>query len=119
MGIATAKVSNARISFKKTLVLCRKLKGIKLDKAKKLLEDLIDKKMHIDGKFFTNASKKILELLKSAEANAKQKNLNMERLFVKIAKVDKGEKFIRPKSRFKFRGREAKSTNIEIVLEER
>jgi large subunit ribosomal protein L22 len=119
MGIAIAKATNARISLKHSLVLCNELKRRKLDKAKKFLEDLISQKTSINGKYYTNASKKFLEILNSAEANAKQKNLNLEKLFIKSIKANKGEKFIRPKSRFKFRGREAKSTNIEIVLEER
>lgn len=58
----------------------------------------------------------MLELIKSAEANAKVKNLDADKLFIKTAKADKSEKFIRPKSRWRFRGREAKSTNIKIVL---
>jgi len=92
---------------------------MKLEKAKKFLQDLIDEKVNIECKYFTKASKKFLELLNTAEANSKQKNLNLEKLFIKAIKVNKGEKFVRPKSRFKYRGREAKSTNIEIVLEER
>lgn len=62
--------------------------------------------------------KKILEILENAEANAKQKNLNLEKLFI-FPKADKGFRLITPKSRAKFRGREAKVTNIEIILRER
>jgi large subunit ribosomal protein L22 len=119
MSTALSKVSNARISFKDSLILCKQLKGMKVEKAKKFLENLIDQKVSIERKYYTKASEKVLEILKTAEANAKQKNLNLEKLFIKIVKPDKGEKFIRPKSRFKFRGKEAKSTNIEIILEER
>ena len=119
MKTVTTKSIGARISLKHSIVLCRKLKGLKLEKAKKLLEDLIKKKVSIDGKYYLNASKTLLKLLNSAEANAKQKNLNLEKLFIKSAKADKGRKFVRPKSRFKFRGRKAKMTNLEIILEER
>jgi len=60
-----------------------------------------------------------LEILSYAEANANVKGLNTERLYVKSAKADKGRTFIRPKTRFKSRGRRAKSTNLKIILEER
>lgn len=119
MTTAMAKVTNARISLKHSLVLCKAIRKKNLNDAKNLLENLINKRSSLDGKYYTNASEKFLEVLQATEANAKQKNLNTEKLFVKIAKADKGNKFIRPKSRFKFRGREAKMTNIEIVLGER
>lgn len=119
MKTVSAKAESARISLKHSLVLCRELKGKKLEKAKRLLEDLTGRKRSLNGKYYTNASKKLLEILKSAEANAIYKNLDAERLFVKSAKADKGRTFIRPKTRWKSRGRRAKSTNIKIVVEER
>lgn len=115
---ARAKFEGARISFKNSLIVCRAISGLSLTKGKKFLEDLISKKVSLNGKYYTNASKKILEILKNAEANAKQKNLNLEKLFI-TAKANKGFRLVTPKSRAKFRGRKAKVTNIEIVLEER
>ena len=38
---------------------------------------------------------------------------------MKVAKADKGYKYVRPKSLAKYRGREAKVTNISVVLEEK
>lgn len=117
MKTASAKILNARISLKNSIVLCKAIRGKRLEKAKRILQDLVDKKINLDGKYYLNAAKQILEIVKSAEANAKAKNLDIEKLFIKKAKVDKGEKFIRPRSRYRFRGREAKSTNITIVVE--
>ena len=119
MKLAEARIENARISLKHSIRICKELKGKKLEKAKKLLEGLIDQKISLDGRYYTNAAKKILEVLKNAEANAKNKNFDLERTFVKLAKADKGEKFLRPRSRWRFRGREAKSTHLTIILEER
>jgi ribosomal protein L22 len=115
----SSKLSDARISFKSSLILSRELKGKRVGSAKQFLDGLINQTTNIDGKHYTTVAKTFLQLLKSAEANARQKNLDTEKLFVKIAKTDKARKFVRPKSRFKFRGREAKTANIEIVLEER
>jgi large subunit ribosomal protein L22 len=119
MAIASAKIEDARISLKHAIIICRNLKNKKIDKAKKFLNDLIERKISLDGKYYTGATKKILEVLENAEANAKEKNLNLERLFIKTAKADKGAGFVRPRSRARFRGRRIKSTNITIELEER
>lgn len=116
--IAKALLRNARISFKHALVICKTIKKKKVEKAKRFLENLIAKKVSLKGKYYTKAATKILKVLESAEANAKNNNLDIKRLFVKEAKANKGERFIRPKSRAKFRGRRAKSTHIEIILKE-
>jgi ribosomal protein L22 len=115
---AKAKFEGARISFKNSLIICKAIRGLSLAKGKKFLEDLIAKKRSLDGKYYCNAAEKILEILENAEANAKQQNLNLEKLFI-FPKVDKGFRLITPKSRAKFRGRKAKVTNIEIILKER
>jgi len=119
MKTATAKFDDARISTKYSLVLSRELKNMQIDKAKDLLTGLVERKRNLKRKYFTLTAKKFLEILENAEANAKQKDLNLDRTFVKVAKANKAGKMMFPKSRSKFRGREAKSTNIEIVLEER
>ena len=113
-----AQANNVRISHKQAMSICRELKGMRLVRAEKFLQNMLDKKENIDGKFYMSASQNILALLKSAEANAKQKNKDVEKLVVKIIKSDKGYKFMRPKSRFKFRGRQAKMSNLTVVLGE-
>lgn len=115
----SAKASGAKISFKKSIEICDELRGKKLSSAKNLLQHLIDKRESLDGKYYTDTAKEFLTLLNSAEANAKQKNLDANKLFVKILKADKGYKFVRPKSLAKFRGRQAKMTNLQITVEER
>ena len=115
----SAKSMGAKISFKNSQEVLRSIRNKKLGVAKKILNDLAKERKPIEKKFYTKASKQILNTLESAEANAKQKNIDTQKLFVKIAKADKGYKFIRPKTTAKFRGRQAKITNIEIVLEER
>lgn len=116
---AVAKATEARVSLKHSRVICKALKGKRLEKGKAMLEDMSIGKVDLDGKYYTSASKKLLELLNAAEANAMQKGMDSTRLFIAAAKPNKGRGFIRPKSRAKLRGRHAKSTNIEIILEER
>ncbi|MDI6806599.1 MAG: uL22 family ribosomal protein [Candidatus Aenigmarchaeota archaeon] len=119
MAIASARLEDARISLKHSIIICKQLKNKRLEWAKTFLNNLIERKISLNGKYYTGATKKILEVLESVEANAKGKNLNLERVFVKTIKADKGAGFIRPRSRFRFRGRRIKSTNITIELEER
>ena len=91
----------------------------RLEKAIDLLEGMSMGKIDLGGKYYTSASKKLLELLNAAGANAAQKGMDSTKLFVAAAKPNKGRGFMRPRSRAKLRGRYAKSTNIEIILEER
>jgi ribosomal protein L22 len=83
------------------------------------LTEILSEKKSFEGKIFPKTTFAFLTLLNSAEANAKQKNLNTEKLFVRIIKADKGYRYVRPKSLAKFRGREAKVTNLSVILEER
>ncbi|MCS7123729.1 MAG: uL22 family ribosomal protein [Candidatus Aenigmarchaeota archaeon] len=100
-----AKIYNAHVSLKKSIEICDLIRYKKVEDAEKLLERMNSK-----------TSKKILELLKNAKENARRLNLNLSKLYIKSAKADKGEKFIRPRSRARFRGRKMKSTHLEIIL---
>jgi len=119
MKTTVAKETSAKVSLKHSRVLCKAIKGKKLDKATKLLGDLVKKRRSLEGKYYTKASKKFLGILKAAGANAKNKNLSLEKLFVKNATANKGEASIRPRTKWNLRGTTSKSTNIEIILEER
>lgn len=109
-----------RISYKQSMQVASAVAGKNLKSAKLLLNEVLGDRKYIDGTHsYPKTTEAFLKLLSSAEANAKQKNLNTEKLFVKVAKADRGYKFVRPKSIAKFRGREAKVTNISVVLEEK
>jgi large subunit ribosomal protein L22 len=113
---AIARIRNARISLKKALVICKELKGKKLQDAKKFLENLINKKISIDGKYYTNTAKVFLELISQAAGNAKFKNMDANKLFIKTVKADKGERMLR----YGRKGlKRRKSTHLTMVVEER
>jgi len=119
MKTAVARFDEARISFKHSMVLREKIKGKKVEDAKSLLSSLISREVDIGGKYYTSASKKFLEIVGYAEANAKAKGFDIAKLFIRNVRTDAGKTFMLPKSRFRHRGRKAKSTNIEIEVEER
>lgn len=116
---ASATFVAERISFKQSQAVAGAIRNKNLAKAKNFLTEVLSEKKNYDGKIFPKTTQAFLTLLNSAEANAKQKNMNTEKLFVRTAKADTGYKYVRPKSLAKFRGREAKVTNISVVLEER
>ena len=105
------------VSYKTAQIVCRKITGMNLEKAKKLLENLVSQKHSLEGRYYTNTSKDILSLLKSAESNAEVKGLDTARLQVH-ASSHQGFRFMRPR-RLKMRGTRKKITNVQVVLMER
>jgi len=106
--VAVARYYNQDISLKKAIEICDLVRYKELNKAKNVL-----------SKINSKAAKRILKLIENAEANAKNLNLNLNRLYIKKIVANKGEKFIRPKTRSRFRGRIQKSTHLEVVLAEK
>ncbi len=119
MKEARAIVKNAKVSLKKAVVVCKRLKNLNLKKAERFLNELLEQKKSIDGKYYTNVVKVLLKLLKSAKANAERKGMNVDKLYIKVIKADKGETFIRPLPKAKFQPRKAKQTHITVILGER
>jgi large subunit ribosomal protein L22 len=106
-----------RISTKNSVVVCRAINGMNLIKGKTLLQDLIDQKRDLNGKYYTKTAKEILGIVRSAEANAEFKGLDTSRLVI-FASAHKGFTFIRPR-RLKMRRQRRKITNIQIVLQQK
>ncbi|MBS3107754.1 50S ribosomal protein L22 [Candidatus Woesearchaeota archaeon] len=130
---AQARGDNLDVSYKQSVELCRFLKGKKVIKAKKILEDVMILKQAIpfkvyvrdiahrkggmgSGKYPVKAADYVLRLLKSAESNAKNKGLNAENLFVNVIIPNKASTPMRPG---RIRGRKAKRTSFCVIIEER
>jgi large subunit ribosomal protein L22 len=119
------------ISSKTSREICNKIKGMKVSSAKDFLSRVVLLKEPVPykrynsnvphktvigpGRFPSRASVSILEILKSAEANAQFKGLSINNLFVKHISAQRAGKTMRY-GRNRYR---AKRTNIEIVLEEK
>ncbi len=118
------------ISRKQSVNICATLKGMNVQKAKKLLEEVVaikkpipftkynmnmgHKKGMAAGSYPATACKEILNLLKSAEANAQFKGLSTASLVIKHAGAQKGP----TRHHFGRQRTKAKCTHIELVLEE-
>ncbi len=118
------------ISRKQSTQICKAIRGLNVQKAKKLLEGAAAKKTAIPmtkynrntghkagmgpGSYPVNACKQILAILKNAEANAQFKGLSTGNLVIKHASAQKGPTAYH----FGRQRRKAKRTHIELILEE-
>lgn len=118
------------ISRKASVNICRYIKGMNVQDAKELLEDVIELRQAIPytrynkdtphrrgmaaGRYPVKACTHILALLKSAEANAQFKGLSTANLIIKHASAQPGARPV-PSGRLRT---QAKRAHIEFVLEE-
>ncbi len=128
---------NLPISLKDSVNLCRALKGMKLDDAKGYLEDIIKKKRAVPyfryldsishrrgigpGKYPVKEAKYILKVLENAEANAENKDLDTDNLYIMHIAAHKGQIYKRYMPRAFGRSTEIRRdrVHIEVILEER
>ncbi len=119
------------ISTRQSIEICSFIRGKNLQEAKILLERVAKQELAVPFKRFTNglghkpgmasgrypynASKQILLMLKSAEANAQFKGLSTADLVIKHIRAQKGPNTWRYGRQ---KRRHAKKTHIEIIVEE-
>ena len=119
------------ISFKQSVEICRFIKYRNINDAKVILHKVTEKRIPVPfrrynmdlghkkkigpGRYPKNASKEIIKLIESAEANAQFKGINTSNLIIThISAHNAGKAWhYGRKSR-----RRMKRTNIEIVVEE-
>ena len=106
-----------RISQRSSNVVCSKISGMNLGKGKMFLLNMLLERENIEGKHYTNVTKELIRLLRSAETNAEFKGLDTTRLRIH-ASAHTGFTFYRPRG-WKRRMEKRKITNIQIVLEEK
>ncbi len=119
------------ISTKQTIEVCNLVRKMNVEKAKKLLSEVISKKQAVPfkrfngdmghkrkigpGRYPVNTCTEILRLLESASTNAQFKGLNATSLIIAHINAQGGAR------RWHYgrkRRRQMKRTNVEIVLEE-
>ncbi len=135
-----ASVRDLRVSFKEMVELVRELRGKSLEEARRILEDVISLRRPIPfkrykkgvghrrqlqgwkaGRYPVKAAKLVMKLLKSAEANAEQKGLDTERLFIRHIAAQQGPKLRRffPRAFGRATPKIEQLVHVEVVLEER
>jgi len=120
------------ISFKQSVEICRFIKNKNVNDAKKLLQNVVGKKLAVPFKRYNwdlghkkkigparypeKASKEFIKLIENVEANAQFKGLNTSYLVISHVSSHKAGKAWHSgrKSR-----RRMKRTNVEIIVEEK
>ncbi len=129
---AKAVIISAPFSTKQAIEVCNALRGKRLDKAMSYLEDVIVLKQAVPmkrfnrdmghrksiaaGRYPIKASTHILDLLKSANANAQEKGLSTADLFVDHIVANRAS---RPWRAGRHVRRKGKRTHVEVVVKQR
>lgn len=136
-SIARARGNELHVSPKKSYELMNAIRGLPLEEAKTLLEDVIQLKRAIPfrrynqetahkrgigpGRYPKKVAQQVLLVLKNAESNADQEGLEVDDLIVKVAAASRGRitKTMMPRAQGRSTEWNEQTTNIEIVLGER
>lgn len=135
--VARARGIEVPISPKKTYEVLNAIRGLPVERARRVLTDAIELRRAIPfrrynqetahhagvgpGRYATKVAQNVLKVLENAEGNAEYEGLDVDRLYVKVAASARGQ--IRKASMPRAHGRATswneQTTNIEIVLAER
>lgn len=137
---AMASGRDLRVSFKEMVELLREIRGKKLSEAYKILDEVIAMKRAVPfrkynggvphrrelsnfkaGRYPVKAAKLVKKILKSAEHNAMNKDLDPDNLYVKHAAAQMGMKLKRffPRAYGRATPKVEQLVHVEVVLEER
>ncbi|MCL5983420.1 MAG: 50S ribosomal protein L22 [Candidatus Thermoplasmatota archaeon] len=135
-AIARARGVELPISPKKSYEVLNAIRGLPLDRARKILEDAEQLKKAIPfrrynqetahhtgvgpGRFPKKVAHQVLQVLKNAEANAEYEGLDTDRLYVHVAASSRGRiiKARMPRAHGRATNWNEQTTHIEIVLAE-
>lgn len=135
--VARARGIELPISPKKTYEVLNAIRGMPLDDAKSLLEDVTELKRAIPfrrynqevahkrgigpGRYPKKVAKHLLQVLTNAEANAEYEGMDTDALFVRVASSARGriQKANMPRAHGRATAWNEQTTNVEIVLGER
>ena len=133
---ARARGVELPISRKKSMELCRELRGMELQSAKEYLEEVIAKKRAVPirryttgaghkkggigpGKYPVKVAKYVLKVIENAESNAEYIGLDTDTLYIKSIAAHPGRvyKGYMPRAHGRWTPWDEKTTNIEVILE--
>jgi len=136
---AKALGKEMRVSPKHAMEVCSAIRGMRLGEAKEYLQAVVEKRRAVPykrhkkklahrggipgsdaGQYPVKAAEAILEVLANAEANAKYKGLDVEKLRVIHASAQKGITLpgFKPRAFGRASPFVTPTTNVEIVVEE-
>jgi large subunit ribosomal protein L22 len=137
VAVARARGQELPMSPKKTYEVLNAIRGLDLDKARKVLEDAIALKRAIPfrrynqetahkrgigpGRYPKKVCEALIGILANAESNAEFQGLDTDRLFIKVAASSRGriQKANMPRAQGRATAWNEQTTHVEIVLGER
>lgn len=110
MKTVTAKLNYLRMAPRKVRLIADSIKGLSVNEAEAQL--ILNPR---------KAAEPVLKLLRSAVANSKQKNLKLENLFIKEARVDQGPMLKRymPRAQGRATPIQKKTSHVSLALIEK
>lgn len=135
-SVARARSIELPVSPKKTYEVLNALRGMPLDRARALLEDVIAERRAIPfrrynqetahhrgtgpGRFPKKIARHLLQLLANAEANAEYEGLDTDALVIKVASCARGriQRANMPRAHGRATAWNEQTTNVEIVVAE-
>lgn len=124
------------VSPKHCREICKELRGMKVEEAKRYLKGVIEKKIPVPytrykmwlnpkpkvgpARYPVNAAKAILKAIESAQSNAEYKGLEADDMRVKVVSAHRGmvRKGYMPRAMGRSSEWNEQTTNIEVILEE-
>ncbi len=134
---AKAYGSELQISPKKSLEVCDMVRGKEVDKALEMLEEVLDGDRPVpykkhnkrvahqkgvgSGGYPKNVCEEIHSLIEECRANAESKGLDTEDMVIKVIAAHRGSPMegFRPRAFGRSSPSETKTTNLEVILEEK
>ncbi|MCL4324719.1 MAG: 50S ribosomal protein L22 [Candidatus Thermoplasmatota archaeon] len=136
-SVAKARGRELHISPKKAYEVMNAIRGLPLEDAKSLLEDVVELKRAIPfrrynqetahkrgigpGRYPKKVAQQVLIVLQNAEANAEDEGLNVDDAYIKVAAASRGRliKAIMPRAQGRSTPWNEETTNLEIILAEK
>ncbi len=137
VSVARARGLELPISPKKTYEVLNAIRGLPVERARDLLEQVVALKRAVPfrrynqetahhrrtgpGRYPKKVATQVLSVLRNAEENAEYEGMDAERLFVKVASSSRGRilKTTMPRAHGHATAWNEQTTNVEIVLAER
>ncbi|MEM0129560.1 MAG: 50S ribosomal protein L22 [Thermoplasmata archaeon] len=136
VAVARARGRELPISPKKSYEVLNAIRGLPLERARRILEEARDRRRAIPfrrynqetahhrgvgpGRFPEKVARHLLQILKNAEANAEYEGLDVDRLYIRTASAARGRilKSRMPRAHGRSTPWNEQTTHIEIVLAE-
>jgi len=136
-SVARARAIELPVSPKKTYEVMNAIRGLSVESAKALLEDVLAERRAIPfrrynqetahkkaigpGRYPKKIARQLLQLLANAEANAEYEGMDTDQLVVKVASCSRGkiQRANMPRAHGRATAWNEQTTNVEIVVAEK